>query len=63
MQKIGGLGWKSKILVGWATDGEITDGIIVRDPTGKEHHLTAIPARDELFNRLIAIGGQMWEAW
>ncbi|KAM7212518.1 Protein of unknown function (DUF3292) domain containing protein [Rhypophila decipiens] len=63
MQKIGGLGWKSKILVGWAMDGEITDGIVIRDRAGTEYHLTAISFRDELFNRLVAIGGQMWESW
>ncbi|KAK3319406.1 hypothetical protein B0H66DRAFT_268337 [Apodospora peruviana] len=63
IQKTGGLGWKSKILVGWATDGEITDGIIIRDGTGKEYHITAITLRDELFNRLVAIGDQMWESW
>lgn len=60
---MGGLGWKSKIFVGWATDREIADGLIVTDTMGKEHHLTAIISRDELFNRLVAIGSQMWEAW
>ncbi|GKT50833.1 uncharacterized protein ColSpa_11014 [Colletotrichum spaethianum] len=63
IRKMGGLGWKSKILVGWATDREIADGLIVTDSMGEEHHLTAIISRDELFNRLVAIGSQMWEAW
>ncbi|KAM7183151.1 Protein of unknown function (DUF3292) domain containing protein [Naviculisporaceae sp. PSN 640] len=63
IQKIGGLGWKSKILVGWAMDGEITDGLIIRDEAGTEYHLTAISFRDELFNRLVAIGQQAWESW
>ncbi|TIC90048.1 hypothetical protein CH35J_012424 [Colletotrichum higginsianum] len=63
IRKMGGLGWKSKIFVGWATDREIADGLIVTDTMGKEHHLTAIISRDELFNRLVAIGSQMWEAW
>jgi len=25
--------------------------------------LTAIYLRDELFNRLVAMGGQKWESW
>jgi len=37
------LGWKSKIIVGWAMDREIVDGIIIRDDLGREHHITAIP--------------------
>lgn len=63
LQKIGGLGWKTKIAVAWATDAEINDGIILRDEQGNEYHLTAIPERDALFNRLVAIGDQIWEAW
>ncbi|KAK1457845.1 hypothetical protein CMEL01_15828 [Colletotrichum melonis] len=63
IRKVGGLGWKSKIFVGWATDREIADGLIVTDSMGKEYHLTAIISRDELFNRLVALGSQMWEAW
>ncbi|RDA95994.1 hypothetical protein CP533_5911 [Ophiocordyceps camponoti-saundersi (nom. inval.)] len=61
--KVGGLGWKSKMLVGWALDSQIVDGLVVRTKQGAEYHLTAIVVRDELFNRLIAIGSQMWEAW
>lgn len=63
IRKVGGLGWKSKIFVGWATDREIADGLVITDTMGKEHHLTAIVTRDELFNRLVAMGAQMWEAW
>jgi len=63
IRKMGGLGWKSKIFVGWATDREIADALIVTDSVGKEYHLTAIISRDELFNRLVAMGSQMWEAW
>jgi hypothetical protein len=62
LKKVGGLGWKSKILVGWAMEREVVDGLVVRTMDGKEHHLTAISMRDELFNRLIAMGHQMWEA-
>ncbi|KAL7898877.1 hypothetical protein HDV63DRAFT_385753 [Trichoderma sp. SZMC 28014] len=62
LKKVGGLGWKSKIVVGWATQRQVVDGLVVRTKDGKEYHLTAIMVRDELFNRLIAMGHQMWEA-
>ena len=63
LKKVGGLGWKSKIVVGWAMGSEIVDGLLVKAANGEEMHLTAISMRDELFNRLISIGSQMWEAW
>ncbi|KAL6862246.1 hypothetical protein J3F83DRAFT_745539 [Trichoderma novae-zelandiae] len=62
LRKVGGLGWKAKILVGWAMGREVVDGLVVTTKDEKEYHLTAITMRDELFNRLIAIGHQMWEA-
>lgn len=115
LKKVGGFGWKTRLLVGWATDREIADGIlIVADPTSKvdlvhpetsrtglvtgkenkhthdrlvladakgdkidkgvikmgadgvvreERLLTAISLREELFNRLVSMGNQMWESW
>lgn len=63
LRKVGGLGWKSRIVVGWAMGSEIVDGLIIRTHGGDDLHLTAIAKRDELFNRLIAMGTQMWEAW
>ncbi|KAH6695704.1 hypothetical protein F5X68DRAFT_266984 [Plectosphaerella plurivora] len=63
VRKLGGLGWKSKIIVGWATEREIADSLAITDVKGCVRHLTAITTRDELFNRLIAIGTQIWEAW
>ncbi|KAL3428452.1 hypothetical protein PVAG01_01960 [Phlyctema vagabunda] len=63
IKKIGGLGWKTKLVVGWATSREIADGLIIIDKLGNTKHLTAIALREELFNRLVAIGGQVWEAW
>ncbi|EEY16770.1 conserved hypothetical protein [Verticillium alfalfae VaMs.102] len=63
IQKLGGLGWKSKIVVGWATNREVADSLLIKDDIGNEYHLTAIETRDELFNRLVAMGSQMWEAW
>ncbi|KAM0255353.1 hypothetical protein ACHAQJ_005873 [Trichoderma viride] len=62
LKKVGGLGWKSKILVGWAMEREVVDGLVVRTKDAKEYRLTAVMIRDELFNRLIAMGHQMWEA-
>ncbi len=60
---MGGLGWKAKMVVGWATDREIADGLLIVDKNGDHKQLTAIALREELFNRLIAMGKQMWEAW
>ncbi|KAL4914551.1 hypothetical protein BDW62DRAFT_219957 [Aspergillus aurantiobrunneus] len=65
MRKIGGMGWKGKLITGWAVEGkEVVDGIVV---TGKEKHqsfqLTAMSKRDELFNRLVAIDGQVWQSF
>ncbi|KAL6405906.1 hypothetical protein AUP68_10790 [Ilyonectria robusta] len=61
LQKLGGLGWKSKMIVGWATGREIVDGLTIKAEDGRELHLTAVVMRDQLFNRLISIGNQMWE--
>ena len=63
LKKIGGLGWKAKLIVGWATDREIADGLEIVDKRGHTWRLTALPLRDELFNRLIAIDGQKWESY
>lgn len=63
VKKVGGLGWKGKIVVGWATDREVKDGLVIVDKMGKEYRVTALKEREELFNRLIAIGNQVWESW
>jgi hypothetical protein len=63
LKKVGGLGWKSKLVVGWAMERQIMDGLVVKTKRGDEFHITAISMRDELFNRLISIGSQMWEMW
>ena len=63
LKKVGGLGWKSKIVVGWATGRTIADGLEIVDRNGTTYKLTAIRLRDELFNRLVAMGGQKWESW
>jgi hypothetical protein len=63
VKKVGGLGWKGRIIVGWATDREVKDGIVIIDKSGKEYRVTALKERDELFNRLVAMGNQVWESW
>ncbi|TCD64951.1 hypothetical protein EIP91_003409 [Steccherinum ochraceum] len=63
LRKMGGFGWKGKIIVGWALGREVVDGLEVTDKSGKAVVLTAIRGRDELFNRLIAAGGHNWECW
>jgi hypothetical protein len=63
IRKIGGLGWKAKLVVGWAMDRQIADGLEIIDREGHKWTLTAIFLRDELFNRLVAMGGQKWESW
>lgn len=51
------------MVVGWATSREIADGLLIIDKSGNSKQITAIVLREELFNRLVAIGTQMWEAW
>lgn len=63
MKKIGGYGWKSKILIGWSMGREVADGLEITTRAGDKYKITAIPLRDELFNRLVAMGGQKWVSW
>ena len=63
MRKVGGFGWKAKLVVGWAMGREVADGLVITDRRGEVMRLTAMPLRDELFNRLVAMGGQKWECW
>ncbi|KAK6442397.1 profilin, required for normal timing of actin polymerization in response to thermal stress [Oleoguttula sp. CCFEE 5521] len=63
LKKVGGLGWKAKLVVGWALDREVADGIEIVGKGGERYMLTAMVLRDELFNRLVAMGGQKWESW
>ncbi|KAH7045112.1 hypothetical protein B0J12DRAFT_711932 [Macrophomina phaseolina] len=63
LKKVGGYGWKAKLVVGWAMGREVTDGLEITDKRGAVWKVTALPLRDELFNRLVAMGGQKWEAW
>lgn len=63
VKKVGGLGWKGKIVVGWATDREVKDSISITDKLGNEYKATALAQRDELFNRLASMGQQVWEVY
>ena len=63
LKKVGGLGWKAKIVVGWATGKTVADGLEIVDKQGKTYKVTAVKLREELFNRLVAMGGQKWESW
>lgn len=63
LQKRGGFGWKAKLVIGWALEREVQDGMIIVDRTGNKWDITAMPLRDELFNRLCAMGSQKWESW
>lgn len=63
VKKIGGLGWKGKIVVGWSTSREVKDGIEMMSRDGKIYRAMAIKERDELFNRVISMGQQVWESY
>ena len=61
LKKVGGLGWKAKLVVGWALEREVADGLEIVDKQDNRFVVTAMILRDELFNRLVAMGGQKWE--
>ncbi|KAK5662501.1 hypothetical protein OQA88_8413 [Cercophora sp. LCS_1] len=63
VRKIGGYGWKAKLVVGWSLEREVKDGLEIGTVNGDKFKITAVPRRDELFNRLVAMGSQKWEAW
>lgn len=63
LKKMGGYGWKAKLVVGWAMGREVADGLEIVERNGQTWRIMAVPLRDELFNRLVAMGGQKWECW
>ncbi|KAI1463500.1 uncharacterized protein F4812DRAFT_446352 [Daldinia caldariorum] len=63
IKKVGGYGWKAKMVVGWSLGREVADGLEITDRMGNVRRVMALPMRDELFNRLVAIGIHKWEAW
>jgi len=44
----------------WSEDTELLGSVEI-DGEGQTWRFTAIPERDALFNRLVAVGGQRWE--
>ncbi|KAL2066057.1 hypothetical protein VTL71DRAFT_2128 [Oculimacula yallundae] len=44
----------------WSSDKELLGSVEVEDGVGNMWRFTAIPERDELFNRLVAVGTQRW---
>lgn len=60
LRKVGGYGWKGRMVVGWAFDRGVKDGVEIVTKDGERHRITAMDMRDELFNRLCAMGGQRW---
>ncbi|KAK4099105.1 hypothetical protein N658DRAFT_540855 [Parathielavia hyrcaniae] len=63
LKKHSGIGLKSKLAVGWAMDRDVADEVEIKDRHGNAYVLSAVPLRDQLFNRLCAMGGQKWEVW
>lgn len=55
LKKLGGLGWKSKLIVGGVLGMEVIDALSLINRHGETITITALPRRDELFNRLIAL--------
>ena len=77
VEKLGGFGWKGKVVVGWTLDRGIVDAVRVSykinasitTETGQvsehtvteERLITAVVGREELVNRLLSMGNQRWE--
>ncbi|EKD20123.1 hypothetical protein MBM_02075 [Drepanopeziza brunnea f. sp. 'multigermtubi' MB_m1] len=51
----------AEMAAGWSSEKELLGSVEIQDLSGKEWRFTALPERDELFNRLVAIGAQRWE--
>ncbi|KAF4181424.1 hypothetical protein CNMCM7927_000660 [Aspergillus lentulus] len=64
LKKTEGLGWKGKLIVELtAGSKEAADGLVISGSESEQaYHLTGMKARDQLFNRLIAIDAQFWES-
>ncbi|KAM3430335.1 hypothetical protein MY4824_007747 [Beauveria thailandica] len=63
IKKVGGFAWPSKMVIGWSLKKQVVDGLVIETEDGSEYHMTAVLTRDEVFNRLIAMGDQMWQLW
>ena len=63
LKKTEGLGWKGKLIVELtAGSKEAADGLIISGPEDQVYQLTGMRERNQLFNRLVAIGAQFWES-
>jgi hypothetical protein len=51
----------AEMAANWGTDEELLGSVEIDDGRDNTYRFTALPERDELFNRLIAIGPQRWE--
>jgi len=51
----------AEIAADWGTEKELLGSVEIDDQNDKTYRLTAMPERDELFNRLVAVGGHRWE--
>lgn len=61
LSKVDGMSVKTKHFVQWALDQESVDGLKLKTSSGECYHLDQVVKRDEVFNRLIAMGNQIWE--
>lgn len=64
LKKTEGLGWKGKLIVELtAGSKESVDGLVISGPELEQsYHITGMRERNQLFNRLVAIGMQFWES-
>lgn len=64
LKKTEGLGWKGKLVVELtAGSKEAADGLIILGAESHQaYHVTGMKARNQLFNRLVAIDAQFWES-
>ena len=53
-------GKAAEVAADWGMEQELLGSVEIDDVEGKVHRFTALPERDELFNRLVAIGGHKW---
>lgn len=61
ISKVDGMSFKTKHFVQWALDKESVNGLKLTTASGGCYHLDPVVKRDEVFNRLIAMGNQIWE--
>lgn len=55
MHKHGGLGWKSKVVVDKMLGMEVVDALSLKTTGDETITISALPRRDEAFNRILAL--------